>query len=291
MNAALAAHTACVWEVLARKVGNVHPNSSFADLNYIDFLHSAGALTAAIANCALESVGETILRAVRARRDVTPSNTNLGIILLLVPLAKSRDRAKLGELLASLTIDDARRAYEAIRIASAGGLGEVPEQSVAEEPTVTLLEAMHLASERDSIAKQYLCGFADIFDFGVPHLLRAFELHGSVEAAIIECQLQWLASFPDSLVARKNGLAIALELQQRVKKILELGGLQTEVGRDASIRLDRMLGGGIPDERRASNHLNPGTTADLVTACLFVALRDGKLKPSDPFSWPVPDWL
>ena len=36
MDAALAAHTACVWEVLARKVGNVHPGAGFTNLTYLD---------------------------------------------------------------------------------------------------------------------------------------------------------------------------------------------------------------------------------------------------------------
>ena len=48
--------------------------------------------------------------------------------------------------------------------------------------------------------------------------------------------------------------------------------------------LDRYL-------RSDGNKLNPGTTADLVTACLFDALWQNKVKPSDPFRWTVPDWL
>ena len=68
------------------------------------------------------------------------------------------------ELLTRLTVADARAGYEAIRLASAGGLGDSAEQSVSKEPTVTLLEAMRLAADRDLIAKQYATGFADIFE-------------------------------------------------------------------------------------------------------------------------------
>ena len=237
-------------------------------------------MTTALVECERAGVGETILRAVRLRRVVTPSNTNLGIILLLVPLAKSQTRQELETLLASLTIDDARCAFEAIRIASAGGMGKVPEQSVADEPTTTLLEAMRLAADRDMIAKQYTTGFADIFDFGVPHLLNAFELCGSIEAAILDCQLRWLAAFPDSLIARKCGGMIAKEVQIRAKSILLNGGLTEKAGRAAVILFDEYL-------RGDGNRLNPGTSADLVTACLFIALRESKLKPSDPFPWIV----
>ena len=289
MNAPLAAHTACVWEVLARKVGNVRPGCGFNDLSYLDFIHSAGALVKALTKG--DGIGETILHAVQLRREVTPSNTNLGIILLLVPLAKSESREQLEALLSSLTIGDARFAFEAIRLASAGGLGDVPEQSVSDEPTVTLLEAMRLAADRDMIAKQYANGFADVYDFGVSKLLEGFGKYESVEAAIIHCQLHWLAEFPDSLIVRKNGTEIARDVQVRIRKILASGGIDTAHSRDELIQFDRMSGSGIPAARHVRNNLNPGTTADLVTACLFIALRDGKLKPNDPFPWLVTDWL
>ena len=32
-------------------------------------------------------------------------------------------------------------------------------------------------------------------------------------------------------------------------------------------------------------------TADLIAACLFVALRENKVAPAAPFRWNVPDWL
>ncbi len=278
------ARTACIWEVTARKVGNVHPNASFHDLDHNDFLRSADALAETLRGAKTLSVGETILRAVRGRIEVTPSNTNLGIILLLVPLAKTRDRTALRKLLVKLSVRDAQFAFEAIRIASAGGLGDASAQSVADEPSVSFIDAMALAAGRDAIARQYVTGFADIFDFGVPRLLSAYERFGCVEAAIIECQLQWLAAFPDTLIARKRGGITALETQIRAAAIASYGGLATPAGRAAGILLDAHL-------RSDGNRLNPGTTADLVTACLFVALREGKLNPTDPFPWSVPDWL
>ncbi len=284
MDAAQAAHTACVWEVQARKVGNVHPGAGFADLNYLDFVRSAGALMQALTECRGAVIGETILRAVQLRREVTPSNTNLGIILLLVPLAKSQDRAGLIELLTRLTVADARAGYEAIRLASAGGLGDSAEQSVSKEPTVTLLEAMRLAADRDLIAKQYATGFADIFDFGVPRLLLGFERFGTIEAAILDCQLHWLAEFPDSLIARKCGMSMAHNVQTRARDVLADNGLSSPRGRVSGVRFDA-------DLRSDGNRLNPGTTADLVTACLFIALRENKLKPTDLFPWLVTDWL
>ena len=187
-------------------------------------------------------------------------------------------------VLARLTVQDAVYAYAAIRLASAGGLGDAPEQDVKAEPTVTLLEAMKLAADRDLIARQYANGYADVFDLGVPAFLTAFEKFGRIEPAVIECQLQWMAAFPDSLIARKLGAPAAEDVQRRVQRMLELGGLDTSAGRAAGVELDRYL-------RSDGNKLNPGTTADLVTACLFVALREGTVPVNAPFHWDVPDWL
>jgi triphosphoribosyl-dephospho-CoA synthase len=141
-----------------------------------------------------------------------------------------------------------------------------------------------MAADRDQIARQYANGYADVFDLGVPMFLAAFEKFGRVEPAVIECQLKWLAEYPDSLIARKNGPDVAEDIRRRVRDVLARGGLDTPEGRRAGVELDRHL-------RSDGNKLNPGTTADLVTACLFVALRENKVKPSDPFRWDVLDWL
>jgi triphosphoribosyl-dephospho-CoA synthase len=193
-------------------------------------------------------------------------------------------REQVHEFLRGLTTDDTRHVFEAIRIANPGGLGSAPEQDVHSEPTVTLLDAMKLAADRDMVARQYANGFADVFDFGVPAFLEGFEKFGCVEAAIIHSQLRWLAAYPDSLIARKNGPAIAADVQQRAVAVLALGGLATPEGRKAGVALDKHL-------RSDGNKLNPGTTADLITACLFVALRENKVTPSTPFRWQVDDWL
>ena len=297
---AMAIRTACIWEVSARKVGNVHRYADFADTTYLDFILSAGQIADHLANVFHSPVqmerrdgfiGASIEAAVRATSQVSRVNTNLGMILLLAPLAgvlfNPAHQSLLPEVervLARLSVKDASYAYRAIRLAQAGGIGEVAEQDVKDEPSVTLLEAMKLAADRDMIARQYASGFADVFDFGVPAFLEGFQRFGCVEAAIIDSQLRWLAAYPDSLIARKNGPPIAADVQKRAAEVLALGGIATAEGRGAGVALDQHL-------RSDGNRLNPGTTADLITACLFVALRENKLVPSAPFRWPTSDWL
>ena len=75
-------------------------------------------------------VGTRILLAVEATMTAARQNTNLGIILLSAPLAaaaldgnKGELQSRLCRVLASLSVEDAREAYRAIRHARPGGLG------------------------------------------------------------------------------------------------------------------------------------------------------------------------
>jgi triphosphoribosyl-dephospho-CoA synthase len=283
----LLVQVACIWEATARKLGNVHPRAEFSNTTYFDFVISAAAAGHVLHFAAARTVGESVLSAVRTTNAMCRANTNLGITLLIAPLATVRTqevRSGLPEVLAELDRSDAKRVFAAIRLANPGGLGDAPEQDVREEPTVTLLEAMKLAADRDMVARQYANGFADVLDFGVPAFLSAFEKFACVEAAIIDSQLRWLAEYPDSLIARKNGPAVAADVQRRAAEVLKLGGIATPEGRRAGVGLDRHL-------RSDGNKLNPGTTADLITACLFVALRENKVAPSAPFRWQTDEWL
>jgi triphosphoribosyl-dephospho-CoA synthase len=284
----LLVQTACIWEATARKVGNVHPTASFADMEYVDFLLSAAVLGKEMEFSLFPVLGLQIYRSFEATHNLVKKNTNLGIVLLLTPLALApRDKSwrdGLQSVFEWQRVEDAQYAFAAIRLANPGGLGDAPEQDVRNEPTVTLLEAMKLAADRDMVARQYANGFADVFDFGVPAFLTGFERFGCVEAGIIDSQLRWLAEYPDSLIARKNGPAVAEDVRKRAAEVLILGGIATPEGRRAGVALDRHL-------RSDGNKLNPGTIADLITACLFVALRENKVSPAAPFRWQVPDWL
>lgn len=277
---------ACFWEVSARKVGNVHKHANFEKTSYMDFVLSAEA----IADHFLEnlSVAEIVHRSVRATIARIGQNTNLGIILLLAPLScvprEKPLREGVQQVLSNLTVDDARLVFEAIRLAKPGGLGEAASEDVRSEPTVTLLEAMKLAAGRDQIARQYATGYTDVFDFGVTAFLKGLEQFGTVEAAIIDLQLRWLAREPDTLIARKNDARTANLVREKAGEVMKLGGIATAKGRKAAVQFDRYL-------RSNGNKLNPGTTADLIAACMFVALRENRAKPSTPFQWTVPDWL
>src|SRR2546421_4731806 len=177
---AAAAQLACLLEASAPKPGNVSPFASFRDATYEDFLASAAAIGPALLMAGERALGATIRAAVEATARWAPSNTNLGLVLLLAPLARAELRpgpgtlrARLTGTLADTTVADARDAYVAIRSAAPGGLGRASEQDVAGTPTVTLREAIALARDRDAIAREYASDFETTFEIGAPGLRRA----------------------------------------------------------------------------------------------------------------------
>jgi len=272
---AAAAQLACLLEASAPKPGNVSPFASFRDATYEDFLASGAAIGPALAAAGERSLGATIRAGVEATARWAPSNTNLGLVLLLVPLARAALRpgheplrARLAAALADTTVADARDAYVAIRAAAPGGLGRASQQDVAGTPTVTLREAMALARERDAIAREYATDFETTFEIGAPALRRARSDGLAWRDAIVEVYLTLLAASPDSHIVRKLGTDAGVRVQRRARAVLDAGGVRTTAGRDATAALDREL-------RDEANALNPGATADLTGAAIYVVLLEG----------------
>jgi triphosphoribosyl-dephospho-CoA synthase len=263
---------ACTWEVTARKPGNVTRFHDFDDVTYLDFLLSAAAIAPVIAGAAGRRVGATVLEAVRATRRVVRSNTNLGIILLLAPLAAAGDdlRTDLPRILAGLDVEDSRLVYEAIRLAAPGGLGSVENQDVRDEPSLPLREVMTLAADRDRIALQYSNGYAEVFGGVSDALLDGLRRTRSLEAAIIHAHLLTMRDYPDTLIARKAGAVVAEEAARRAGEVFVAGWPGSPAGWAALDEFDAWL-------RADGRRRNPGTTADLITAGLFVLLREGRL--------------
>lgn len=273
---------ACIWESTARKPGNVHPSQGFGDAAYLDFLLSAAAIGPVLEAARDHRVGQTVLDAVRATREVVATNTNLGIVLLLAPLATvglDRDlRTELAEVLDGMDVEDSRLVYRAIRLAAPAGLGSVGEEDIHDQPTRPLRAIMALASERDLVARQYANGFHQVLDDGVGALRQGLQEAASLEAAIVYCHLSLMALYPDSLIARKRGLPEAEAASRRARRVLEAGWPASQTGGSMLTELDAWL-------REEGNARNPGTTADLVAASLFVALRQGIIKLPVPWPW------
>jgi triphosphoribosyl-dephospho-CoA synthase len=275
---------ACRLDVETPKPGNVSVESAGHGMTAAQFLASAQAAAGPLfAHGA--PVGKRILDAVARTREVAGCNTNLGIVLLVAPLATSLDELKehIGEaltaqrwraaterVLAQLTVDDARDAYRAIALANPGGLGDAPEQSVHDAPTVDLRAAMQLAAQRDSIARQYANGFADIFETG---LAAVDEMPAEAPRLVtLNVFLTFLASHPDSHIVRKHGMALAQSVTLAARAQHGRWRAAATQTPDQSALRDLYAW----DTELKSRGINPGTSADLTVATLFVA---GRLAP------------
>ena len=273
---AAAAQLACLLEASAPKPGNVSPGRHFADTRYEHFLASAAAIGGPLAGAGARSVGSTVRLAIEATARWTRSNTNLGIVLLLAPVARAALadqpagglRAAIGDVLAATTVDDARDVYAAIRRAAPGGLGQAEAQDVADEPTLPLLDVMRLAAHRDGIAREYDSTFAVTFEIGVPALDAARRAGLPWDEAVVETFLTLLAASPDTHIARRAGEAAAAGVSRLARATLEAGGVRSDLGRRALEEMDVEL-------RKEGHSKNPGTTADLTTAAIFVMLLGG----------------
>lgn len=268
--AALVIH-ACRLDVQSLKPGNVGVHGDGHGLSVTDFERSAEAISPVISAPEL-GVGERIETAVIATQTAVNTNTNLGIVLLLAPLmsaawlpAGSGDLStRLAAVLRSLSVDDARHAYRAIRLAKPGGMGTVADQDVSQAPSVTLLEAMRMASERDRIALQYASGFTDVFGIGVPAWYSARQRGLSESWAMSAMYLVMLAAIPDSLISRKQGAAAALWVQSTAKPLADCAQAWQSDDEASGSQAGLMA----LDHALKARGWNPGTSADLCVAAV-----------------------
>lgn len=257
---------ACLAELQACKPGNVHIHADGHRMQVADFQRSATESAPVIAERGAP-VGRRVLGAVRATIDRVGTNTNLGIVLLCAPLATAAERGgdlfgALREVLRTLTVDDASQVYEAIRLASPAGLGEVPSHDVRSAPEVDLRAAMQAAAAHDRIARAYLTDFEDIWEVGLPALTTARHDGLPGEWCTTAVYLAFLAAIPDTHIARKYGLDVAEAVREEADALRRSAPL-SERSLQPLLRFDRDL-----KERR----LNPGTSADFTVATLFADL-------------------
>lgn len=272
---------ACRMDVVAFKPGNVSLHAPGHGMRAEDFLASARVACTALAEPEAR-VGARIEAAVTATLQAVGQNTNLGIVLLLAPLARACSRsvagaagagdlaARVATVLADLDIGDTAACFRAIRRARPAGLGRVAAADVHAEPDLDLLAVMRLAAGRDLVARQYANGYADIFARGVPLLVEARRRYRSLAWATTRCYLAFLAGAPDTHIVRKHGqdLAEAVAAQARA---VETAVEACENPRRLIPMLEAF------DHELKSRGVNPGTSADLTVASVSALLLRERL--------------
>jgi triphosphoribosyl-dephospho-CoA synthase len=288
------------------KPGNVHRTQDFAETRYEHFLAAAVAtapsynLLAIKGFDALEGlidwrdieIGKIILHAtMESLKWQTGGNVNLGIILLFAPLAAAGgaslcnndyvDPNKLRKHL-SLVINatssiDSVNVYKAIASATSPRvLGESMEIDVFDDSSkrkildegLNLLDIFRKCAARDSICSEWVSDFNIVFKIGYPHLKKFLRIYDDINKATVNTFLKILSEQPDSLISRKIGVGVAKQVSARAKDILEVGGA-------SSIQGLKMLNEFDIELQKEQGVKNPGTTADLTAASLFILLMEG----------------
>jgi len=288
------------------KPGNVHRTRDIPGTRYEHFLAGSAAIAPAMRRLAISGydaqsgsaswntigIGKHVLEAIKDSLNwQSGGNVNLGVILLFAPLAAAggsvlsgKERIDLLDLRAALKMvirstnaEDAEAVYEAIRLAVPSRvLGQVEELDVLDDSAperisregLTLLDIYQRCAHRDSICREWVSDFEITFNVGHPHLKEALARSGNINSAFVDTFLLLLSTRPDSLIQRKSGPEKALEVSQKAGLILEAGGSASERGRELLWALDEEL-------HEAKGMLNPGTTADLTAASIFVLLLEG----------------
>lgn len=280
---------ACAAEIETLKPGNVHRFAPGHGMEAATFEASALASAPFIALHGAP-VGQRILEATKASWAAVGLNANLGIVLLCAPLARAAEQISLAsspgphsggaaralqaatqEVLGALDADDAVQAFQAIALASPGGLGERDEHDVREAPAIGLVDAMGLAADIDLVARQFTNGFADIFEVGLAAMASTQEATDSPSEAVrrapglgpvLNAYLNFAQHYADSHIVRKFGPVRAENVRQRFKSFARsLAYAETP---EEALSLAAAFDAELKGER-----INPGTSADLTVASVF----------------------
>lgn len=261
--------SACESEINAFKPGNVSVHSDGHGMTVDDFYTSAAVSASPITNPSY-SLGEKIFYALKSTNAAVGCNTNLGIVLLCAPLIQSVQldlagtlRSRLRYVLNNTSIDDADWVFRGIKLAKPAGLGEVGHQDVAQNPDVSLRDAMRIAADCDRIAYQYVSDYEDVFEYAKNRYHTAVGQWEEETWAAVAVFVGLLAKIPDSHIERKYGDKFTRMVATRM------------------ISLDKELSHSRKPERCFSRlqkvdaefkeaGINPGTTADLTVATLLV---------------------
>lgn len=263
------------------KPGNVHRTRDYDDMEFEDFIISGIVIGDTVREACTDvdvenpELGKYILRAVAETDRWIKNNTNLGIVMMITPIAAAaaisdsfdniRENVKL--LMSNTSVDDACDLYDAINIADAGGMGDQDEYDVASDSakqelrdnSQTMYDVLKISAPWDMLAREMTSDMPAVFEIGYPTYHKLREEKSKNDACILTF-LTILSQVPDTLISRKYGSDEALKISMMTRDLLNL--------KDESDFKDKLK---QFDEYLFNNKYNPGTTADLTAASIFVS--------------------
>lgn len=263
------------------KPGNVHRTRDYDDMEFEDFIISGivigDTIREAASNVDIENpqLGNYILKAVAETDRWIKNNTNLGIVMMITPIAAAASisssfdeiRENIVKLMNNTSVDDACDLYDAINIADAGGMGDQDEYDVSSDSAKqelrdnnqTMYDVLKISAPWDMLAREMTGDMPVVFEIGYPTYNELIKEKSKNDACLLTF-LTILSQVPDTLISRKYGSDDALKVSMMTRDLLNI--------KDSSDFKDRLQ---EFDDYLYKNKLNPGTTADLTAASIFVS--------------------
>lgn len=271
------------------KPGNVHRTRNYDDMVFQDFAISAVVIGDTMEEVALQSkqiddlseaeLGKYILQAVNETDKWIETNTNLGIMMMCIPIAAAAAisegfdeiQENVGRLMDATTVEDAVNLYDAINVADAGGMGDQEEFDVMSEKAKdelrannqTMYDVLEISAGWDRLASELTNKMPVCFEIGYPcfsNILKTSDDVDVVNNATVLTFMTILSQIPDTLISRKYGDEIAESVSKKASEILKF--------RDDGSFIEKLL---EFDDYLYENKYNPGTTADLTAASIFLS--------------------
>lgn len=255
------------------KPGNVDRGHDFHDIGFHHFLTSAVSSYPVFHQAAEGAAGPgaLILEGVTAWQSWNlSSNTHFGSLVLMIPLALAAGRRgelqeELKRVLDQSSTEDALAFYRAFSQAGARvvdvqsySLTDQKWEQSLQESGKSLLDLMRLSAGHDLVAREWSTYYQRCF--ALSDRMTDLIIKKGWNEGVVRSYLEALAEAPDSLVQAKFGIKTAQEVSRRAAQALEDPTLKQ------ALRLDLEL---------LEQDINPGSTADLIAASLFIALLRG----------------
>lgn len=261
------------------KPGNIDRDHDYVSTKYEDFLASAvGVCPIMEKACREGGIGSLILEASgESVRWQGGGNTHFGAYILLFPLIKAAAQGPLNKLrenaidiVKDTTVEDAVDFYRAFSIVdvrmkepedltavekeldvrSSGSLEELGRRGI------TMFDIMQISAKNDMVAREWVDGFRRSFE--AAEKIYSKRKFSTMNDATVLTYLELLAEEPDTFIAKKYNMDKALYVQGLAIDVLERRMTLEELSRRLFIE-----------------KINPGSTADIVIAGLFIALLNG----------------
>lgn len=275
------AQLAMILEVSATpKPGNIDRDHNYTDTRFEHFLASAVGVYPVLEKAAVSKagIGKLIYDSiVESRKWQSGGNTHFGAFILLIPLVMAGGRCenkkcleeKVQKIVRETTVDDSVEFFRAfagagVKVKPVADLDLTDTDSIGQIKTkgLTLYDLMDISASYDMIADEWVNGFEKTFEcsFLIQEKIKKYGINDAVVLTFMEL----LSRNKDTFIRTKFDIKKAEEVAMRAGSILRKGEL-TRIRKDICQFDEELLKEGV----------NPGSTADIIIAGLFVSLFEG----------------